>query len=175
VPEVLDQAAQGFDQVHGLGLGPEAPRLHVLPGPGAGLLADDPPGLAGEALGGDDEEPLFRAFPSSSPLLPGGLTRDCLRSMGVLLSLAGPPPPVGEPTGRSERPARMAQQQRRPECRQERASARPEGTRGASTAALLTEAEGRSYLGAPEDGLGGSVATRGRTARVGSLTGGSGM
>jgi len=63
VPEVLDQAAQGFDQVHGLGLGPEAPRLHVLPGPGAGLLADDPPGLAGEALGGDDEEPLFRAFP----------------------------------------------------------------------------------------------------------------
>src|SRR2546426_3153261 len=96
VSEVLDLAAEGLDQVHRLGPGPEAPGLHVFPGPGPGLLADDPPRFAPEALGGADEEALFHAL-----LLP---ICGCSWSMRVLLSLAASPPPVGEPTGRSERP-----------------------------------------------------------------------
>src|SRR2546430_8198574 len=70
--------------------------------------------------------------------------------MRVLLSLAGAPPPVGEPTGRSERPARMAKQQRRPEWRQGRPPGRPEGTRGAEHSehrSALDASGGRSYLG----------------------------
>src|SRR5712671_1587063 len=67
--------------------------------------------------------------------------------MRVLPSLAAPPPPVGEPTWRSERPARMAKQQRRPEWRQGRPPGRPEGTRGASTEAPLTQAEDGVFLG----------------------------
>src|SRR2546426_589609 len=73
--------------MHGLGSGAEAPGLHVLPGPGAGFLADDPPDLAGEALGGDDEETLLHTLPSSSPLLAG--------LMG-LLEIHGRPPVSGD-------------------------------------------------------------------------------
>src|SRR5712691_13561399 len=70
--------------------------------------------------------------------------------MRVLPSLAAPPPPVGEPTGRSERPARMAKQRRRPEWRQGRPPGRPEGTRGAEQSehhSALDASGGRSYLG----------------------------
>src|SRR3982075_2800998 len=70
--------------------------------------------------------------------------------MRVLPSLAAPPPPVGEPTGRPERPARMAKQQRRPEWRQGRPPGRPEGTRGAEQSehrSALDASGGRSYLG----------------------------
>src|SRR5439155_7928457 len=97
------------------------------------------------ALGGDDEQALLHALPP--------LTFGCLWSMRVLPSLAAPPPPVGEPTGRSERPARMAKQQRRPEWRQGRPPGRPEGTRGAEQSehrSALDASGGRSYLGAPE-------------------------
>src|SRR5215467_2387950 len=75
--------------------------------------------------------------------------------MRVLLSLAVPPLPL-EPTGRSERPARMAKHQRRPEWRQGRPAGRPEGTRGAEQSehrSALDANGGRSYLGAPENGL----------------------
>src|ERR1700730_1616297 len=62
--------------------------------------------------------------------------------MRVLPSLAAPPPPVGEPTGRSERPARMAKQQRRPEWRQGRPPGRPEGTGGAEQSEHQTQRSG---------------------------------
>src|SRR2546429_3728651 len=70
--------------------------------------------------------------------------------MCVLLSPAAAPPPLDQPTGRSERPDRMAQHQRRPERRQERAQPVPKGREErskASTGALLTEVEGAATWG----------------------------
>src|SRR4029077_14807164 len=89
--EVLDQAAKRVDQMHGLGSGSETPRLDVLPGAGTGLLADDPPGLAGGTLGGDDEQALLHALPA--------LEFHCSWSMRVLPSLRLLRPPLENPPG----------------------------------------------------------------------------
>src|SRR2546426_6992659 len=78
--------------------------------------------------------------------------------MRVLPSLAAPPPPVGEPTGRSERPLSgwRSSSGDRSGVKGDRQVV-PVGTRGAerskaSTEAPLMQAEGGATWGAPENG-----------------------
>src|SRR5438270_9408704 len=92
-----------------------------------------------------------------------GMTLLVMRAMRTLLSLVAASPP-SEPVGRSERPFRLAQHQRRPQRRQEQPQAVPKGREErneVSTAALLMEgAEDGAIGGAPEMGLearGGSL------------------